>query len=290
MTTAPAPLSAMTVDVEDYFHANALSAAAPRERWDGFASRVEANTNRLLDVFGAEGLRVTCFVLGWVAERHPAIVRRLLAEGHELASHGYWHRLIYSQSPAEFREDVRRSKRLLEDLGGVEVRGYRAPSFSIVERSLWALDVLIDEGFAYDASIFPVRHDTYGIPSAPRHPHVVERAGGRIAEFPSTTTTLGGANLPVAGGGYFRLLPYAFTAWGLGRVVRGEGQPAIFYLHPWEVDPDQPRLTVGALSRFRHYRHLDQTEARLRRLCRAFRFGRVDEVIGHLLPVKGVAA
>ena len=222
--TRPA-FNAMTVDVEDYFHANALSEAAPREHWDAFPSRVEANTNRLLDQFATAGVHVTCFVLGWVAERHPALVRRIVADGHELASHGYWHRLIYTQTPDEFREDVRHSKRLLEDLGGVAVSGYRAPCFSVVERSLWALDVLIEEGFTYDASVFPIRHDTYGIPGAPRHPHVIARDRGRIFEVPCSTARVAGTNLPVAGGGYFRLLPYGWTRWGIGHVNVREGAP-----------------------------------------------------------------
>lgn len=283
MTTG-AVVNAMSVDVEDYFHANALSAAAPRGAWESFPSRVEANTHRLLDLFAGMGVRVTCFVLGWVADRHPALVHRIVADGHELASHGYGHRLIYSQSPAEFREDVRRSKHLLESLGGVEVRGYRAPSFSVVDRSQWALDVLIEEGFVYDASIFPIRHDTYGIPGAPRHPHVIARDAGQILEVPCSTARVAGTNLPVAGGGYFRLLPFAWTRWGIGRVNRREGRPVIFYLHPWEIDPAQPRLPVGARSRLRHYTNLGRTEARLRRLCGEFSFGRVADVVAGMLP------
>jgi polysaccharide deacetylase family protein (PEP-CTERM system associated) len=273
-----AATNAMTVDVEDYFHANALAAAAPREQWDTLPSRVESNTHRVLDRFAQTGVRVTCFVLGWVAERHPALVRRIVSEGHELASHGYWHRLIYSQTPEEFREDVRRSRRLLEDLGGVAVAGYRAPSFSVVERSLWALDVLIGEGYRYDASIFPIHHDTYGIPGAPRHPHAIDREAGRIFEVPTSTARIGGTNLPVAGGGYFRLLPYAWTRWGITRVNRREQRPVVFYIHPWELDPDQPRLPVGALSRLRHYSNLHACEGRLARLLRDFRFGPVREV------------
>jgi polysaccharide deacetylase family protein (PEP-CTERM system associated) len=279
----------MTVDVEDYFHANALSAAAPRDRWDSFPSRIEANTHRLLDRFAAAGVRVTCFVLGWAAERHPGLVRRIVSDGHELASHGFWHRLIYTQTPDEFREDIRRSKRLLEDLGGVAVAGYRAPSFSVVERSRWALDVLGEEGFTYDSSVFPIRHDTYGIPDAPRHPHVVDltsggisdaaRSGpGRIFEVPASTVRVASTNVPVAGGGYFRLLPYGWTRWGIGRVNAREGRPVVFYLHPWEVDPDQPRLPVGALSRFRHYRNLDTCDARLARLLRDFSWAPVRQV------------
>lgn len=277
-------VNAMSVDVEDYFHANALSSVAPRDEWERFPSRVEANTNRLLDLFASAGVKATWFVLGWAAERHPAMVRRIVGEGHELASHGYWRRLVFSQSPDEFREDVRRSKRLLEDLGGVAVAGYRAPTFSIVERSLWALDVLVEEGYSYDASIFPIRHDTYGIPDAPRHPHAITRGAGTIYEVPSSTTRIGSTNLPVAGGGYFRLLPYAWTNWGIGRVNGSERRPVVFYLHPWEVDPGQPKLDVGALSRFRHYRNLGDCERRLTRLVRDFAWAPVRQVWPEAVP------
>jgi polysaccharide deacetylase family protein (PEP-CTERM system associated) len=270
--------NAFTIDVEDYFHANALSRLAPPDSWPSFEQRAETNSHRMLDLLAEHGVKATCFVLGWVAERYPALVRRIAAGGHELASHGYWHRLIFTQEPAAFREDVRRSKALLEDLGGVPVRGYRAPSFSVVERTLWALDVLAEEGFTFDASIFPIRHDTYGIPSAPRHPHRIERNGHGVFEIPSSTTRMGGTNVPVAGGGYFRLLPYAWTRWGIGRVNRAEGKPVVFYIHPWDMDPGQPRLTPSALSRLRHYTNLDRCKARLRRLLRDFRWGRVCDV------------
>jgi polysaccharide deacetylase family protein (PEP-CTERM system associated) len=271
--------NALTIDVEDYFHANALSRVAPRESWGSFEQRAEANTNRLLDLLAAHDVKATCFVLGWVAERYPSLVHRIVSDGHELASHGYWHRLIFSQEPAVFREDIHRSKTLLEDIGGVRVKGYRAPSFSVVERTLWALDVLAEEGYTFDASIFPIRHDTYGIPSAPRHAHRFTRNGTRIFEIPSSTTTVFGANLPVAGGGYFRLLPYAWTHWGIARVNRGEQKPVVFYIHPWDLDPGQPRFTgVSALSRLRHYTHLDECESRLRRMLKDFRWGRVCDV------------
>jgi len=242
-------------------------------------SRVVANTGRLLDLFDEFDVRSTFFVLGWVAERHPALVRAIVARGHELASHGYAHRLVYSQTPAEFREDVRRAKGLLEDAGGVAVHGYRAPSFSVTSRSLWALDVLLEEEYRYDASIFPIRHDRYGIPDAPRWPHAIERPAGRVYEVPGSTVRLGGTNLPVAGGGYFRILPYAWTRFGISRVNRTERQPVVFYLHPWEIDADQPRLSAGALSRFRHYRNLHKTESRLRRLMRDFTFAPVASVL-----------
>jgi polysaccharide deacetylase family protein (PEP-CTERM system associated) len=272
-------VNAMTVDVEDYFQVSAFDEVVSRDAWSGMQSRVVANTGRLLDLFDEFDVRGTFFVLGWVADRHPSLVRTIVARGHELASHGYGHRLVYSQTPNEFREDVRRAKRLLEDAGGVAVRGYRAPSFSVTSRSLWALDVLLEEQYHYDASIFPIRHDRYGIPDAPRWPHAIERPGGRVYEVPGSTVRLGGTNLPVAGGGYFRILPYAWARYGIARVNRAERQPIVFYLHPWEIDPEQPRLPVGALSRFRHYRNLHKTEGRLRRLMRDFQFAPLASVL-----------
>jgi polysaccharide deacetylase family protein (PEP-CTERM system associated) len=200
-------------------------------------------------------------------------VRRIAAAGHEIASHGYGHRLVYDQTPRAFRDDVRRAKALLESASGAAVAGYRAPSYSITPRSLWALDVLIEEGYRYDSSIFPIRHDRYGIPLSPRHAYVLQRSGGALVEAPASTTRVGPVNLPIAGGGYFRILPYEWTQWGISRVNRREGRPAIFYLHPWEIDPEQPRLAAGLLGRFRHYRNLDKTESRLRRLLTDFRFG-----------------
>jgi polysaccharide deacetylase family protein (PEP-CTERM system associated) len=276
---SPVVTNALTVDVEDYYQVSAFERVVARDRWHEYESRVAANTDRLLGIFADAGVRATFFVLGWVAERDPAIVRRIAAAGHEVASHGYGHRLVYDQSPAEFREDVRRAKDVLQVAIGRPAVGYRAPSFSIVERSLWALDVLIEEGFAYDASIFPIRHDRYGIPNAPRQPHWVRRKGGRILEIPGTTVRYLGTNFPVAGGGYFRLLPYWWTKQGIARVNVTEGRPAVFYLHPWEVDPAQPRLRASLLSRFRHYRNLGETERRLRRLLVDFRFGPIAETI-----------
>ena len=271
-------LNAMTIDVEDYFHVSVFDSTVRRTEWESMESRVVANTERLLDLFDEHAVRGTFFVLGWVAERHPALVRTIAGRGHELASHGYAHQLVYEQAPDVFREDVRRSKRLIEDLSGRRVNGYRAPSFSVTERSLWALDVLLEEGYRYDASIFPIRHDRYGIPNAPRWPHAMARAKGSLFEVPGSTVRLGGTNLPVAGGGYFRILPYGWTRWGIGRVNR-EGQPAVFYLHPWEIDPEQPRLPAGLLGQFRHYRNLHRTETRLRSLMRDFSFGPLETVL-----------
>ncbi len=199
-----------------------------------------------------------------------------------MASHGFGHRLIYDQTPHAFREDVKRSKALIEQASGRQVFGYRAPSYSVTPKSLWALDVLIEEGYTYDSSIFPIRHDRYGIPLCPRHPYVLTRPGGSLVEAPGSTTTVGPLNLPIGGGGYFRILPYAWTRWGIERVNRMEQRPAIFYLHPWEIDPDQPRLRTGLLSRFRHYRNLDQTEARLRRLLSEFGFGPLGALVNQV--------
>jgi polysaccharide deacetylase family protein (PEP-CTERM system associated) len=260
----------------------------PRAQWDQLESRVRANTMRLLDMFDTFDVRGTFFVLGWVAERHPGLAHEIASRGHEVASHGYAHRLIYDQTPAAFRHDVRRAKHLLEDACGRRVRGYRAPSYSITPRSLWALDILLEEGHEYDASIFPIRHDRYGIPVSERKPYLIERQLGTLAEVPGSTTRIGPLNLPVAGGGYFRLLPYAWTRWGISRVNHMETQPVVFYLHPWEIDPGQPRLPASRLSQFRHYCNLEHTEARLRQLLTDFRFNTVQSVIGNLratLPV-----
>ena len=276
---APRIVNAMTIDVEDYFHVSVFDGIVPRSAWETLDSRVCQNTDRLLDIFEEHRVRGTFFVLGWVAERFPDLARRIAAAGHEIASHGYGHRLVYDQTPAAFRQDVRHAKRLLEDATGQAVVGYRAPSYSIVPRSLWALDVLIEEGYTYDASIFPIQHDRYGIPVSARHPYVIERKAGRLVEAPASTTQVGATNLPIAGGGYFRLLPYGWTRWGIGRVNRVEGRPVIFYLHPWEIDPAQPRLPAGLIGRIRHYRNLDRTETRLRQLLTDFAWGSLRSVL-----------
>ena len=282
MTEPTAPygvVNVMTVDVEDYFHVSAFDGIVSRARWDTFESRVSRNTDALLEIFDAAHVRATFFVLGWVADRFPALVRRIADLGHEVASHSFQHRLLYELTPAQFREDVRQAKRAIEDASGQPVVGFRAPSYSIVKSSLWAIDVLIEEGYTYDSSIFPIHHDRYGIPDAPRHPYVVERSGGSLLELPGSTVRLGGVNLPIAGGGYFRQLPYAWTRWGIKRVNRVERQPVVFYLHPWEIDPDQPRIPVGAARRVRHYRGLDRTRERLGRLLHDFRFDAVSSVV-----------
>jgi len=263
--------NAMTIDVEDYFHVSVFDGLVPRHAWEGMESRVCANTERLLAIFEETNVEATFFILGWVAERFPWLVRRIAEQGHEIASHGYGHRLVYDLTPKAFRADVRRAKDLLEQTAGRRVCGYRAPSYSVTPRSLWALDVLIDEGYRYDASIFPIHHDRYGIPISPRQPYVLHRTAP-LVEAPGSTVRCGPFNLPIGGGGYFRILPYAWTRWGIRRLNQREQRPAIFYLHPWEIDPDQPRLRAPALGRFRHYFNLDRTEPRLRALLRDFRF------------------
>lgn len=285
--------NALTVDVEDYFHVAALASSIRREDWDRLSCRVENNTRRLLDLFDERAVKATFFVLGWVAERYPGLVREIAARGHEVASHGFSHKLVYSQSPAEFREETARSKTLLEDQIQQPVNGYRAASYSITQKSLWALDVLAELGFIWDSSIFPVRHDRYGIPGGSRWPYrLTTPGGGQLVEFPLSTTEVLNYRLPIAGGGYFRLYPYWLSRWGLGRINRREGQPFIFYLHPWEVDPEQPRVKAGLLSTFRHYNNLHRCEDRLRALLDSFRFTTVETVLEdlQLLPVSPRAA
>ena len=271
--------NAFSVDVEDYFHVEALSSAVHRGQWDRLDYRAVANTQRVLDLLASEGVRGTFFVLGWVAKRSPGLVRDIHAAGHEVACHGLTHQLVYKQSRQTFTDETRQAKEILEDAIGAPVRGYRAATYSITLASLWALDVLEELGFEYDSSIFPIRHDLYGIPGSPRFPY---RPGpGRLLEVPITTVEFFGQRLPCGGGGYFRLLPYSMFRSGLRRVNDRDGKPAVFYCHPWEVDPGQPRVEgVSFKSRFRHYTNLDAMEGRLRRLLRDFRWGRMDEVFG----------
>jgi polysaccharide deacetylase family protein (PEP-CTERM system associated) len=271
-------VNAMTVDVEDYFQASAFDRFVSRTTWFERESRVVANTHRLLEFFHRCDVRGTFFMLGWVAERFPSLVREIVTCGHEIASHGFHHQMIYTLTPDQFRADVRRAKAAIEDAGGCEVRGYRAPSFSIVRSSLWALDVLIETGHSYDASVFPIHHDRYGIPDAPRRAHVIERAAGTIVEVPASTVRVAGTNLPIAGGGYFRVFPYAFTKWAIRR-LNAAGEPAIFYIHPWEIDPKQPRLAVGRVTALRHYSNLGDTLNRIERLVRDFAFDTVSRTL-----------
>ncbi|MDX6749966.1 DUF3473 domain-containing protein [Geminicoccaceae bacterium 1502E] len=268
----PGPPHALTIDVEDWFQVWALSRHVPRASWDSRERRVAANTHRLLDLLGETGARATFFTLGWVAGREPALVRRIVAEGHELASHGWDHRLVYEQGEQEFRADVRRTRLLLEDIGGTAVEGYRAASFSIGAASPWAHRVLREEGYRYSSSSHPVRNDHYGAGRVPREAHVVDG----LPEIPVSTLRLMGKSLPFAGGGYFRLLPHVWSRWAFARTARKEA-PVVFYLHPWEIDPDQPRLPGLKLkTRLRHYGGLASFLPRLRRLLEAARWDRLD--------------
>jgi polysaccharide deacetylase family protein (PEP-CTERM system associated) len=273
-------VNAFTIDVEDYFHVAALASAIPRDTWSSRESRVEANTERVLNLLAERGVRGTFFVLGWVAERSPQLVRRIAAGGHEVACHGFSHQLIYRQTPEQFREETVRAKHHLEDLLGAPVLGYRAASFSVTPESIWALDTLIDAGFRYDSSIFPIRHDRYGLPDAAPEPGRVKAPSGRmLVEFPMSAASFLGVQVPVSGGGYFRILPYWLTRAGLRQINRRHGRPFTFYLHPWEVDPAQPRFRVSVLSRFRHYTNLARCEARLRRVLSEFAFTPMREVL-----------
>jgi len=274
--------NALTVDVEDYFHVSAFSKSIDQNDWDKHPLRVENNTRLLLDLFDEHEVKATFFVLGWVAERTRGLVKEIADRGHEVACHGYSHQLVYNQSPQVFREETLRSKHLLEDIVQMPVHGYRAASYSITNRSRWALDVLVDAGFEYDSSIFPVRHDRYGIPDAPEFPYRLETPKGRsLVEFPLSTARLLKYRLPVAGGGYFRLYPYMLTRAGLSQINRRQ-QPFIFYLHPWEIDPDQPKISASWFSRFRHYNNLDKCEPRLRQLLSDFKFGTTRNVLNTL--------
>jgi polysaccharide deacetylase family protein (PEP-CTERM system associated) len=272
-------LNALTVDVEDYYQVTAFERHVDRRNWSDFPSRVVANTQRLLRLLEQHDAPATFFILGWVAHRFPELVREIHRAGHEIGSHSYWHRLIYTLTPDEFRNDLRLSKSVLEDIIGEPVRAYRAPSFSITRRSLWALDILAEEGFTCDSSIYPIYHDRYGIPNAQRRLHQIETPSGPLWEFPPSVVRLGRMNLPVSGGGYFRLYPLTWTTRSLRRINRRQ-QPFMFYIHPWEIDPDQPRLQAGSrLSRARHYVNLGRTEHKLSRLLTQFRFSRMADCI-----------
>ncbi|AWL05268.1 XrtA system polysaccharide deacetylase [Massilia oculi] len=270
--------NAMTCDVEDYFQVSAFAPYIDRASWPTRECRVEANMERILALYERHGVRATFFTLGWIAERYPAMVRRIVAAGHELASHGYGHLRASDQSRAEFDNDIRSSKALLEDIGGQAVVGYRAPSFSIGHANLWALDALHDAGYKYSSSIYPIAHDHYGMPDAPRFAFYPNGPDG-LLEVPITTVKLAGRNLPAGGGGYFRLLPYALSRWMMEKVNREDGEPALFYFHPWEVDPGQPRPEgLGAKARFRHYVNIDRMERRLEQLARDFKWDRMDRI------------
>jgi len=270
--------NAMTCDVEDYFQVSAFAPYIDRASWPSRECRVEANMERILALFERNGVRATFFTLGWIAERYPAMVRRIVEQGHELASHGYGHLRASDQSREEFNNDIRSAKALLEDIGGQAVLGYRAPSFSIGHANLWALDALHEAGYKYSSSIYPIAHDHYGMPDAPRFAFYPNGPDG-LLEVPITTLHMGGRNLPAGGGGYFRLLPYALSRWMMEKVNRDDQESALFYFHPWEVDPGQPRPEgLGAKARFRHYINIDRMERRLEQLARDFKWDRMDRI------------
>lgn len=269
-------VNALTIDVEDYFQVSALAPYIHRDRWDAIPCRVERNVDIILGLLADHQATATFFTLGWVAERFPSVVRRIVESGHELASHGYGHHRASDQSPSEFLEDVSRAKCILEQTGGAEVKGYRAPSFSIGQKNLWAFDALVDAGYRYSSSVYPVRHDHYGMPDAPRFPF---EARPGLLEIPVTTSRMMSTNVPTGGGGYFRLFPYQVSRWLIRRVNRLDQKPAMFYFHPWEIDPEQPRISeADAKTRFRHYVNLHRNEDKLKRLLTDFSWGRMDRV------------
>lgn len=271
--------NSLTVDVEDYFQVSAFADSINQDQWDNHPLRVDKNTRRLLDLFDEHHIKATFFILGWVAEREKELVLEIARRGHEVACHGYSHQLVYNQSVDVFREETVRAKNILEDIVQQPIRGYRAASYSITKNSLWALDVLVESGFVYDSSIFPVRHDRYGMPDTPEHPYKLETAAGNsIIEFPLSTAKIINYRLPVAGGGYFRLYPYWLSRMGLKQINRQQ-RPFIFYLHPWEIDPEQPKISASRFSRFRHYNNLDKCEDRLQKLMSDFQFGTTWEVL-----------
>lgn len=283
-------INALTVDVEDYFQVNAFAKVIRRDTWDSYPLRVGDNTKRVLDLFDEYQVKATFFVLGWVAERLPDLAKEIHRRGHEIACHGYGHELIYDIGPERFREDIRRAKMILEDQTGTTICGYRAPSYSITNQSIWALDILIESGFTYDSSIFPVYHDTYGIRDAPRFPYMIQRQNGEICEFPLTTYPLRLGKLeyrmPIAGGGYLRLLPVLLLLRLMKKINAFEGKPVVLYFHPWEIDPMQPRIKASLKSRFRHYLNLDKTEAKLTGILSQIRFDTMKNVLESYFDVK----
>ena len=272
----PGPINALTIDVEDYFQVSAFAPYIRRDEWDSRECRVERNVGRILELLAARDVKATFFTLGWIAERYPQLVRDIVAQGHELASHGYGHQRASDLDRAAFREDIVRAKGILEELSGRPVRGYRAPSFSIGTGNLWAFDVLAETGHHYSSSIYPIQHDHYGMPDSPRFAY---RLANGLLEVPVTTVRLWGRNLPSSGGGYFRLLPYAVSRWLIGKVNRDDAESAVFYFHPWEIDVAQPRVAgIDAKSRFRHYVNIGRMEQRLQQLLADFRWGRMDQI------------
>lgn len=270
----------LSVDVEDYFQVEAFAGNVTRESWDSWPSRVVANTQRVLDLFDAHRAKATFFFVGWVAERFPNLVREVQSHGHELACHSFWHRTVYSLTREQFREDTRRAKRVIEDVSGAMVNGYRAPSWSITKDCLWALDVLAEEGFTYDSSIYPIHHDLYGVPGAKRFPYTHSCGNGlELREFPPATLRLMGTNFPVAGGGYLRIFPSAYTELAFRRFEKHYRERLVVYLHPWELDPEQPRISGPLKSRLRHYTNLGEMRARVERILLNHKFARFSDVL-----------
>lgn len=287
-TTTHRPRNAMTVDVEDYFQVSAFDSIVRRDSWDSYECRVEANTDRILELFDQKGVKATFFTLGWVAERYPELVRRIVDMGHELASHGWDHIMVTRFTRDQFAEDVRKAKCALEETSGSAVAGYRAPSYSFTRKNDWAHSVLAEEGYQYSSSVAPIKHDLYGIPDAPRFAHL--RADGAVVELPITTTRVIGRNMPCGGGGWFRLYPYSLSKWAINRVHRQDNERAIFYFHPWEIDPDQPRVSgLNLRTRFRHYQNLAQMEGRVERLLGDFEWGTMAQVFSDELHLKQCA-
>ena len=278
------PIHCLSFDIEEHFQVAAFASPMRRRHWEKFDSRVEQNTTKILEMLAVNNVRATFFLLGWVAERHPGLVRTIAAQGHEIASHGYGHELITSQTPVVFREDIRKAKSILEGIIGELVQGYRAPTFTITTETQWALPILVEEGYIYDSSIFPIRHDRYGMPEANPWIHQLTTTAGTLWEVPPSTVMIAGIRIPVAGGGYFRLFPYSLFRGFLRRVER-QGQPLVLYLHPWELDPSQPRMDGPLFSRFRHYLNLHKTEKRLFRLVSDFKFAPIREAIQ---PIKDI--
>jgi len=287
-------LNILTIDVEDYFQVSAFENISPPSTWPHRELRVEKNTDLILSLLDEHHTQATFFILGWIAERCPALVNRINEAGHEIASHGYGHQRVYNQTRTEFRTDIRKSKQILEDLTGKQVLGYRAPSYSISPSCLWAFDELHAAGFTYDSSVFPIRHDLYGMPDWPRFTTLIKRgengnwypcesednSAATLLEIPITTLRLAGKNIPIAGGGYFRFFPYPFTRWGLNRINITENQSFVFYIHPWEFDPDQPRMVgAGWKSKFRHYLNLNKTQDRFLNLLQVFKFSTISETL-----------
>jgi len=277
-------VNALSVDVEEYFQVSAFEKVIDRQSWPDLESRLENSLHNILDLFDCYNVHATFFVLGWIAEQHRKLVREIHSRGHEIASHGHSHHLIYEHSRSHFEKDLEKSRKVLEDLIGEKIFGYRAPSYSITKENLWALDVLIEQGFLYDSSIFPIYHDRYGMPGSPRFPYAVRRKNGRIMEFPLSTIRLFGSNIPVAGGGYLRLLPLSFIRWGFRRINRKEGKPAVLYFHPWEIDPNQPRQRVNAFTHFRHYYNLNRMQNKIEQLLQEFTFTSISDLLENSFP------